>query len=210
MKKVAMAVVAALAAACVLAQDAPATRGPRRQHGERNGERRAHFDRMPPPMMMHGSGAMVLRMLSSKAALERIGVTDEAQSQKIIDAIKPLREECDKLEDKIRELSREQLQSLRELLKDKAADPKAAMDKVGELEKLRAEQGRLSVKAVLVLRDNLTPEQAEKAGEMISGRGRGMRPGGMGPGGERRRPRPNDGERRRTPPPAAEKPAADK
>ena len=198
MKKVAMAVVAALAAACVIAQDAP--RGPRRQHGERNGERRTHFDRMPPPMMMHGSGAFVMRMLSSKPVLERIGVTDEAQSQKIIDAIKPLREESDKLEGKIRELSREQSQSLRGLLKDKAADPKAAMDKVGELEKLRAEQGRLAVKAVLVLRDNLTPEQAEKAGEMISGRG-------MGPGGGLRRPRPHGGERRRTPPPAAEQPA---
>ena len=208
MKKAVMAVVAALAAACVIAQAAP--RGLRRTRGEGNGERRAHFDRMPPPMMMQGSGAFLLRMLSSKPGLERIGVTDEAQNQKIVDAIKPLREESDKLEGRIRELMRGQSQALRELLKDKAADPKAAMDKVGELEKLRAEQGRLSVKAVLVLRDNLTPEQAEKAGEMISGRGRGMRPGGMGPGGERRRLRPNGGEQRRTPPPPAEKPAADK
>ena len=85
-----------------------------------------------------------------------------------------------------------------ELIKDKAADPKAAMDKVDELEKLRAEQGRLAIKAILALRENLTAEQAEKASEMLTGRGM-MRPGGRGPGGERRRPRPS-----------ADKPAADK
>ena len=198
MKKTVMTIVAALVTACAFAQERPQER-PR---GER-GERRAHFDRMPPPMMMHGSGALILRMLSSKMALERMGVTDEAQRQKIADAIKPLREQSDQLDAKIRELARAQSQSLCALLKDKGADPKAAMDKMDELEKLRAEQGRISVKAVLVLRDNLTPEQAEKAGEMISGRGRGMmRPGGMGHGGERRGPR-GDGEGpRRRPRPA--------
>ena len=200
MKKLVMAVVAVLAAVCVMADEPQ--RGPRRHFGERNGERRAHFDRMPPPMMMHGSGAMMLRMLSSKPALERIGVTDEAQSKKITDAVKPLMEENGKLEGQIRELARAQSQVLSALLKDKATDPKAAMDKVGEFEKLRAEQGRLAVKAVLVLRENLTPEQLEKAGELLSGRG--MRR----PGGERRRPRPNGGEAPRTPSPAADKPAA--
>ena len=195
MKKLVMAVVAVLATVCVVAEEPQ--RGPRRHHGERNGERRAQFDRMPPPMMMHGSGAMMLRMLSSKPALERIGVTDEEQSKKIADAMKPLMEESGKLEGQIRELTRAQSQALGALLKDKASDPKAAMDKVDELEKLRAEQGRLAVKAVLVLRENLTPEQLEKAGALLSGRG--MRRPGMGPGGERRRPRPG-----------AEKPAADK
>ena len=191
MKKLVMAVVVVLAAVCVMADEPQ--RGPRRQPGEG----RSYFDRMPPPMMMHGSGAMMLRMLSSKQALERIGVTDEAQSKKISDAMKPLMEESGKLEGRIRELTRAQSQALGALLKDKASDPKVAMDKVGELEKLRAEQGRLAVKAVLVLRENLTPEQLEKAGAMFSGRG--MRRPGMGSGGERRRPRPS-----------AEKPAADK
>ncbi len=196
MKKLVMAVVAALAVVCAVADEPQ--RGPRRHHEERNGERRANFDRpMPPPMMMHGSSGMILRMLSSKMGLERIGVTDEAQSKKITEAMKPLMEENGKLEGQIRELARAQSQALSALLKDKATDPKAAMDKVGELEKLRAEQGRLAVKAVLVLREDLTPEQLEKVGAMFSGRG--MRRPGMGPGGERRRPRPSAG-----------KPAADK
>ena len=196
MKKVVMAVVAALAVACAMADEPQ--RGPRRHRDERNGERRAQFNRPMPPPMMYGSGAMMLRLLSSKMFLERIGVKEEAQLSKITDAVKPLREESDKLEAKLRENSRAQSQAMSELIKDKAADPKAAMDKVDELEKLRAEQGRLAIKAILALRENLTAEQAEKASEMLSGRGM-MRPGGRGLDGERRRPRPS-----------ADKPAADK
>ena len=126
-----------------------------------------------------------------------------------MEALKPVKEESDALESKIRELTRAQAQSLRELLKDKAADPKAAKEKVGEIEKLRAEQGSLVIKAILVLRENLTAEQADKASELFSGRGM-MRPGGMGAGGERHRSRRNGGEGRRGSSAPADKPAADK
>ena len=97
MKKLVMVVVAVLAAVCVMADEPQ--RGPRRHRGERNGERRANFDRpMPPPMMMHGSSGMILRMLSSKMGLERIGVSDEAEGKKIVEALKPVKEESDALE----------------------------------------------------------------------------------------------------------------
>ena len=77
------------------------------------------------------------------------------------------------------------------------------------IEKLRAEQGSLVIKAILVLRENLTAEQADKASELFSGRGM-MRPGGMGAGGERHRSRRNGGEGRRGSSAPADKPAADK
>ena len=73
------------------------------------------------------------------------------------------------------------------LLKDKSADPKAVMEKIGEVAKLRAKQARLSVKAILVLRDNLTPEQLEKVSSMLNERGRArgaFRRGGDDRGGE--------------------------
>ena len=208
MKKIVMAVVAALTVACAMADEPQ--RGPRRHRGERNGERRAQFDRpMPPPMMMHGSAGMILRMLLSKMGLERIGVTDEAQGKKILEALKPIKEENDKLEAKLHENARAQSQTMRELIKDKAADPKAAMAKVEELEKLRAEQGRLTIKAILALRENLTAEQADKASELFSGRGM-MRSGGMGAGSERHRSRWNGGEGRRGSSASDDKPATDK
>ena len=63
MKKLAMAVVAALAVMCVMAEEPQ--RGPRRPHGERNGERRGQFDRpMPPPMMLPIHMRVMLNVLT--------------------------------------------------------------------------------------------------------------------------------------------------
>lgn len=191
MKKLGIVIVAVLATVCVLAQDKP-----RRGGGKHRGERAAAGERPmrgPGPMMRNAPGAWVPLMLSTKASLEKLGVTDEAQSNKIIAELKPLKEQGEVLEKKIRELSREQFQQMRGLLKDKGADPKAVLDKIDEVAKLRAEQGRISVRAIVVLRDNLTPEQLEKACSIIKERGRerGRMRHGMGPGGERPMPPPD-------------------
>ena len=204
MKKIGMVLVAVLATACVLAQDKP-RRGGGKHRGERPaaGERQMHG----PGPMMHAAGAWVPRMLANKASLEKIGVTDEALGAKLIAELKPLREQGDVLEKKIREVSREQFKMMQGLLKDKGADPKAVMDKIDEVAKLRAEQGCLSVRALVVLRDNLSPEQLAKARELVLERGRErgkMRHGGMGPGGERPVP-PPDGSAPRDKPFAADK-----
>ena len=199
MKKLGIVIVAALATVCVLAQDKP------RRGGKHRGERPAAGERQMHGPMMHAAGAWVPRMLADKASLEKIGVTDEALGTKILAELKPLREQGDVLEKKIREISREQAQLMRGLLKDKASDPKAAMDKIDEVAKLRAEQGRLSVRAIVVLRDNLSPEQLEKAREFIleRGRERGRMRQGMGPGRERPVP-PPDGSAPRNKPFAAD------
>ena len=200
MKKLGIVIVAALATVCVLAQDKP-----RRGGGKHRGERPAAGERQMHGPMMHAAGAWVPRMLADKASLEKIGVMDEALGTKILAELKPLREQGDVLEKKIREISREQAQLMRGLLKDKASDPKAAMDKIDEVAKLRAEQGRLSVRAIVVLRDNLSPEQLEKAREFIleRGRERGRMRQGMGPGRERPVP-PPDGSAPRNKPFAAD------
>lgn len=196
MKRLGMFIAVALAMASVLAQDAQ----DRPRRGHQRGERPQAGERPLPGPMMHAAGAWVPRMLSSKANLEKIGVTDEALRTKLLGELKPLKEQGDQLEQKVREISREQAQLMRGLLNDKGSDPKAVMDKIDEVAKLRAEQGRLSVKAMLVLRDNLSPEQLAKAREYILERGRErgrMRRGGMGPGGERRGPPPEGATRGR-------------
>ena len=188
MKKIALLVVAVLATACVLAQEKPRRGGGRRHQ---RGERPAASERqMGGGGMMHAAGAWIPRMFANKANMERIGVTDEALRTKLLTALKPLQERGDGLDQKIREVSREQFKLMQGLVKDKGADPKAVMDKIDEVAKLRAEQGRLSVRALLVLRDNLSTEQLEKVCELIRERGR-MRHGGMGPGGERPAPPPD-------------------
>ena len=188
MKKLGIVIVAVLATLCVLAQDRP-RRGGKHQRGERAamGERPMHG---PGPMMQ---GAWVPRMLSNKASLEKIGVTDVALCTKLLAELKPLKEQGEMLEKKLHEVSREQFRMMQGLLKDKGADSTAVMDKIDEVAKLRAEQGRLSVRALVVLRDNLSPEQLEKARAFIMERGRerGRMRHGMGPGGERPTPPPD-------------------
>ena len=184
MKKLVVIVVAAVAAACVVAQDKP-NRGPNGRGGP--GGDRPHAGERPHSGMGPNAGMWVPRMFSSKAALERIGVTDEAQRTKIQEGLRQQMEQGDEIERQIREISRQQAEAMQELLKDKAADPKPLMEKIGEVAKLRAKQARLSVKAILVLRDNLTPEQLEKVGTMLHERGRArgaLRRGGDDHGGE--------------------------
>ena len=184
MKKLVVIVVAAVAAACVVAQDKP-NRGPNGRGGP--GGDRPHAGERPHPGMGPNAGMWVPRMFSSKAVLERIGVTDEAQRTKIQEGLRQQMEQGEEIERQIREISRQQAEAMQALLKDKSADPKAVMEKIGEVAKLRAKQARLSVKAILVLRDNLTPEQLEKVSSMLNERGRArgaFRRGGDDRGGE--------------------------
>ena len=127
MKKLGIVIVALLATACVLAQERP-----RRGGGKHRGERPAAGERQMHGPMMHAAGAWVPRMLADKSSLEKIGVTDEALCTRLLAEIKPLKEQGDVLEKKIREISREQAQLMRGLLKDKASDPKAAMGGDGQ------------------------------------------------------------------------------
>lgn len=196
MKKLLTFAASALAAACVMAQD-----GPRRAEGGR-----PHGDRPPPGMGMGGSGAWVTRMLSNRENLAKIGLADEEKQNKLVEALSALREKSEDLEKKIRMISREQARLMRELLEDGGRDDKAVLEKIDEVAKLRAEQGRLAVKSILVARDNLTPEQLKKARELISEKGRmrgGMRRGdgadGEGPRAGCEGPRGGGGEKHRGP-----------
>ena len=187
MKKLAIIMVV-LVAMCATAQ-------------EKQGPMRGGNRPMPPMRgpMMQQSGIWVTRMLSSKHGLERIGVTDPALCDKIIAAMAPLKEKGDALEQKIRALAREQAELTRGLLEDKTREPKPVMEKIDEVARLRAKQGKLSVNALLILRDNLPPEQLAKAKSMILERGRermfGAGPRGEGHEGMRRGPRGEEGRK---------------
>jgi len=182
MRSVCILATTILAAACVLAQDE--NRGPR-PGGARHP--RGEHPMMGRPMMMPPSGPWVAQLLCNSENLDKIGVTDEALRGKLTLELQPIKDKGNALEKQIREISREQAQLMRELFADKAKDAKPVLDKIDEVAKLRAEQGRLAVKAILVARDNLSPEQLEKAQALIreGGRQRGWmrREGGDGPRG---------------------------
>ena len=163
MKKIVVFAVAVLAVAGVLAQDAPKQEGGAASH--RAG---GHPPFGPGPMMQN---AWVAHVLSSRENLSKIGVTDAAVCDKLIGELATIKEKSDALEKQVRVISREQAQLMRELMDDKSKDAKPVLDKIDEVAKLRAEQGRLAVKAIIVARDNLSEEQLKQARTLIRERG---------------------------------------
>jgi len=177
MKKLTL-LAAALSATALLAQDAPGPRAPRE----------AREPRPQRQALMPNSGIWVAKMLSNPKALDEIGVTGEGERGKISKKLAELNAKGAEIERQIRELSLEQAELFKKVLSDKSADGAPLLEKVGEIASLRAEQGRLSVSAILFLRDTLTQDQLEKAVKLIDERGRER--------GRLRSPSPFDGERK--------------
>ncbi len=190
MKKILVLTAAVLATVGVMAQDAPKPEGGAAPH------RAGGHPPFGPGAMMQN--AWVARVLSSRENLAKIGVTDAAVCDKLIGELTAIREKSDALEKQVRGISREQAQLMRDLMEDKSKDAKPVLDKIDEVAKLRAEQGRLAVKAILLARDNLSEEQLKQARSLIREgglqrgrmrRGEGGRPEGgrHGPNGKRAR-----------------------
>lgn len=179
----------AVAAACAFAQEAD-----KPECGQKGKPQKPHMQAFMP-----NAGMWIPKMFSDKGIFEKIGLTDEAAVEKISADLAALESRGCDIEGKIRELSREQSKLFMKLLKDGDADQKQVMDIIDEIAKLRAEQGRISVEAIMVLRSGLTQEQMEKALELVRERGGERHRMRMGPGhGDRPFPPPKemrDGQR---------------
>ena len=178
MKRLMIIALAAIASSGVFAQD-NAEASPEKPNGARMMQR----------PMMGGQGPWLVRMFTKKDNFEKLGISDKAKADKLLDDLESIKDEGNAIEKKVREISREQAELMRKLFADKAADSKEVMAKIDEVAKLRADQARLSVKTILTLRENLTEEQMQNARNMMMERGqtrRSMRRGvGMSEPGRR-------------------------
>lgn len=205
MKKL-LAVLAVFASCATIFADGDAAGGkkdseagrPRRQsRGERafRGVRQVGGDIGAP----RWAGPWVAGLLSSDEALRKIGVADSAVSEKIRRGLKEIKKNSFEIEKKIRMHSREQAAMMKALMSGKTKDAAKVLAKIDELAALRSEQGKLAVKTILLLRENLTDEQMKNARRLImrSGKARiaerrkafaGRESGGKR-GGEKDKPR---------------------
>lgn len=195
MKKLIVAFAAALCVASVVAADggqAKKSRAPRDCENAcgREGRQgvRAGEGRLP------GAGPWVAQILASGGNLEKIGVEDEELCKKLQSELKALRKKNLEAEKKIREVSREQAKMMRTFLKDKSCSAEDIYAKIDEVARLRAEQGRLAVQSMELLRDNLTQEQIKAAQRLIMEGAR--KRGRMRRGGDEGRPSVEGGKRR--------------
>ena len=154
--------------------------------------------------MMQGQGPWLVRMFTKKENFSKLGIADKAKADKLLADLEAIKTEGNALEKKIREISREQAELMRKLFADKTSDSKEVMNKIDEVAKLRADQARLSVKTIMMLRENLSDEQMENARGMMMERGKmrrssrqnvkgqeeGRRPRGKGKRGAARKAEP--------------------
>lgn len=153
---------------------------------------RPQRSRMVQRPMMQGQGPWLVRLFTKKENFEKIGISDKIKADKLFADLESIKGESNALEKKIREISREQAELMRKLFSDRTSDGKDVMAKIDEVAKLRADQARLSVKAIQLLRENLSDEQMQNARNMIMERGRmrrAMRHGGGAQAERHRQPR---------------------
>ena len=189
MKRLMIIALAAIASSGVFAQD-NAEASPEKPNGARMMQR----------PMMGGQGPWRVRMFTKKENFEKLGITDKAKADKLLAELECIKDEGNAIEKKVREISREQAELMRKLFADKAADSKEVMAKIDEVAKLRADQARLSVKTILMLRENLTEEQMKNARSMMMERGKVRRSMRQGAGGAEPGRRPMRGKGRRSAP----------
>ena len=194
MKRLMIIALAAIASSGAFAQD-NAEASPEKPNGARMMQR----------PMMGGQGPWLVRMFTKKNNFEKLGISDKAKADKLLADLEKIKDEGNAIEKKVREISREQAELMRKLFADKAADSKEVMAKIDEVAKLRADQARLSVKTILMLRENLTEEQMQNARNMMMERGKVRRSMLRGVGASEHGRRPMRGKGRKA---ASRNPAA--
>lgn len=160
-----------------------------------------------------GEGRWLAAFLSKTENLERLGVTNAADRAKLQKELAGLRKQSMDLEMKIREISREQSEMLRKLLSSRSGDGSDLLAKIDEVARLRAEQGRISVASIKLLRDALPEGRESDALSLLAefGKARGaMRMRGEGFRGEGRRDRPGRGGMNNRPAPDRGRPGMER
>lgn len=122
--------------------------------------------------MMQGQGPWLVRMFTKRENFEKLAIVDKVKAEKLFSDLGAIKDEGNALEKKVREISREQAELMRRLFTDKESDSTEVMAKIDEVARLRADQARLSVKTIMLLRENLTDEQMQSARSMIMERGK--------------------------------------
>jgi len=122
--------------------------------------------------MMQGQGPWLVRMFTKRENFEKLAIADKVKAEKLFSDLGAIKDEGNALEKKVREISREQAELMRRLFTDKESDSTEVMAKIDEVARLRADQARLSVKTIMLLRENLTDEQMQSARSMIMERGK--------------------------------------
>ena len=120
---------------------------------------------LPPGGGMMGGNWMEGRIMQPDF-MQKVGISQE-QVDKLKAALKDLDDASQKINEEIMTLSRQQGELARKVLIETGSNPEELMQLVEKIGKLRTDQAKLMTKRIIIIRDNLTPEQRTKIGTVL-------------------------------------------
>ena len=114
-----------------------------------------------------GRGNWVGKRIMTPEFFEKIGVKGE-QAAKLKAKSDEIDKQAQKVEEEITKSAMEQAEIAKKVLAEPGASTDEMMALIEKIGKLRTEQAKLATQRLIIMRDNLTPEQREKASAALS------------------------------------------
>lgn len=131
--------------------------------------------RRPGGMSEQGIGSPIfVRMLSKPEFLKELGIPEET-AKKIIDSLGEIDERSKELLKEREEKMKKRTELVAGLMSDRAKTPEEARKAVADYSEVMTKLGELHIERMLVIRDNLTDEQINKASELVKANARKYR-----------------------------------
>lgn len=112
-------------------------------------------------------GNWIGKRIMTPEFLEKIGVTGE-QAAKLKAKSDEIDKQAQQVEEAITKTAMEQAEIAKKVLSEPGASTDDMMALIEKIGKLRTEQAKLATQRLIIMRDNLTPEQRQKASEALS------------------------------------------
>lgn len=109
----------------------------------------------------------IANRVASKDFLNKVGIQGE-QAEKLKASMESIDKQSAKLNEQIKVAAAKQAQIAKKVLAEPGASVDEIMKVIDEIGKLRTEQAKLATQRLVVIRDNLTAEQREKASTLLS------------------------------------------
>ena len=129
------------------------------QGNEQEGARKARVS--------FGRGNWVGKRIMTPEFLDKIGVTGE-QAAKLKAKSDEIEKQSQKVEEEITKAAMEQAEIAKKVLAEPGASTDEMMALIEKIGKLRTEQAKLATQRLIIMRDNLTTEQRQKASEALN------------------------------------------
>lgn len=112
-------------------------------------------------------GNWMAKRVMSKDFMEKVGLSDD-QARKLKEELEAIDKQSTAYDQEIKKAAAQQAEIAKKVLSEPGADVDGMMTLIEKIGAWRTEQAKLATRRLVVIRDNLTPEQREKAVSILT------------------------------------------